>query len=64
MMDFRVPAIALVSKYKVRGRVLVIPINGEGRANIRMGEWDRRGERTFVSRFIFISTFLLRQRAA
>ncbi|XP_034233981.1 protein takeout-like [Thrips palmi] len=36
MMDFKVPTITLVSKYKTRGRVLVIPINGEGRANIRM----------------------------
>lgn len=36
MMDYRMPTLSLVSKYKVRGRVLVIPINGEGRANVRM----------------------------
>lgn len=38
-IDFKlkVPRISMISKYKISGRVLILPIQGEGRSNMTMG---------------------------
>lgn len=54
-MRFRVPKISLIGPYEADGRILLLPFQGKGEANITISKWAIIYSQRFIKlRFFFL----------
>lgn len=57
-MRFRVPKISLIGPYEADGRILLLPFQGKGEANITISKWAIIYSQRFIKlRFFFLISF-------